>query len=527
MVPFAEDAVVRFVAPEDGTYRFDTLASFGLDTLIYLQTACGDQGSELDCNDDYGDYNNGEVQSELLIDLIAGQEVFLVVDSFGTEEGAEGAAFSAQVEKVNATAPVLNTARVAFSYETYSIGAEVSGTDPEGDVEVIGFIFELDGVAQEPLEIFISDFGELLIDGEMFSGSVAGGLGEEYAALSAVSVYVVDSFGLASEPVVVEIEAPMINALGEACDLADGFTDCATGTLCLPPEGESVGVCEEVFAPTLTDGFAAYNAEANTFGITVNGSDLTPEGADVAGFEVTFFDEAGEDILGQSIQLRLTVVIDEADPSLFSASFSGDWLDPSEMANALALVEILAYDALNLDSAPINLEVGVPVQVEAGAACDVESALNVCPVDYLCFDTCVLENEVDYSCPADWTVGELFLDAEVTGDNSASTIAGESSCGGGGPSDVYSFTAETAGTYHFIATGAEMVDMLIYARSYCSAFLPNYELACNDDYVMLNSGVEVELTEGQTIYLFIDSFRGGNAGAYSLVASSGSLPPIE
>jgi hypothetical protein len=35
-VDVAEDAVVHFTAPEAGTYRFDTISSFGLDTIIYL-----------------------------------------------------------------------------------------------------------------------------------------------------------------------------------------------------------------------------------------------------------------------------------------------------------------------------------------------------------------------------------------------------------------------------------------------------------------------------------------------------------
>ena len=66
--------------------------------------------------------------------------------------------------------------------------------------------------------------------------------------------------------------------------------------------------------------------------------------------------------------------------------------------------------------------------------------------------------------------------------------------------------------------------MLIYVRSYCSEFVANYELACNDDYIGLNSGAEVTVEEGQTVYLFVDSFLGERPGPYSVVASSGALP---
>ena len=105
------------------------------------KTTCGTADSELGCNDDFGDANNGEVQSEIIIDLEAGQELFLIVDTFATEEGAEGAAFSARAEKIIATAPVLDTAEVVFNNRNYFLAARVSGSDAESDVETIGFIF--------------------------------------------------------------------------------------------------------------------------------------------------------------------------------------------------------------------------------------------------------------------------------------------------------------------------------------------------------------------------------------------------
>ena len=68
--------------------------------------------------------------------------------------------------------------------------------------------------------------------------------------------------------------------------------------------------------------------------------------------------------------------------------------------------------------------------------------------------------------------------------------------------------------------------MLIYARSYCSSFIPNFEQSCNDDYIELDSGVEVELAEGETTYLFIDSYAAQSPGAYTVTATSGSLPEV-
>ena len=88
--------------------------------------------------------------------------------------------------------------------------------------------------------------------------------------------------------------------------------------------------------------------------------------------------------------------------------------------------------------------------------------------------------------------------------------------------DVLSFTAPEAGIYNFqIIEHAD--DSLIYARSLCR--LPDSELACNDDFGgSLNSGIEVELEAEQAIFVFVDSYAGDNAAAYTLQASRGPLP---
>jgi hypothetical protein len=528
-VDVAEDAVVHFTAPEAGTYRFDTISSFGLDTIIYLQATCGDQGSELECNDDFGSFEDGEVQSQIIINMEAGQEVFLVVDSFATESGSENTPFVARVEQVSATAPVLESVEVVFNPNDFTLAARVNGVDPESDVDIIGFIFEIDGVAQEAIEVPFADFGLISFDGENFNGEVVGGLGPDFAGITSASVYVSDALNLVSDQVTVEVAAPVEIAIGEACDLIDGFSACAEGSLCIPESEEaSTGTCSEVFPPVLTEGVAGYNADLNNVGFVVNGTDATPEGADIDGFEVTFLDEAGTDLLGQSISLGLDVIVDEVDPSIFTATFSGGWVEPDQMVGAPVTISVTAFDALGLASDPIMLTVETPTAVEADASCDAYGALNVCGEGYVCIETCTLTENIDYTCPEDWTVTEIALDTPLMGDNSASTIMGESSCGGGGPSDVYSFTAATAGTYHFTAISAdEMVDMLIYARSYCGSFTPSFELACNDDYVDYNSGLEVELAEGDTMYLFIDSYLGGNGGTYEVTATSGSLPEVE
>ena len=524
---FAEDAVVSFTAPEAGTYRFDSTENFGIDTVLYIQSACGDSASELACNDDFGDAANGEVQSEIIIDLEVGQELFLVIDTFETAEGSEGAAFSARAEKITATAPVLDSAEVAFSSQTFSLGARVSGSDAESDVEAIGFIFTLDGAAQDPIEVPFSDFGDIAFDGTSFTGSIFGGLGEDFAGITSVQVYVVDALGLSSEVIEVMVAEPTQLEADAACDLIDGFSECTEGTQCIPESEEvSTGVCQTVFPPVVESGVAAYNAEANTVGFTVSGTDLTPMGADVSGVEVNFLDANGEDLLGQPVALGVEVVVDEMDSSKFTVSFSGAWVDPAEMIAAPTTLSIVVTDELGLGSEVYTLEVGTPAMVNEGDACDTYGALNVCGEGFTCVETCTSSENLDNSCPMDWTVTALELDAATTGDNSASAITADGgSCGGGGLSDVYSFTAASAGTYNFTATGnGDTVDMLIYARSYCSTYIPSLELACNDDIdtegMNYNSSIDVELAEGETTYLFVDSYAAQSVGPYTVTATA-------
>ncbi|MEO0605320.1 MAG: putative metal-binding motif-containing protein, partial [Myxococcota bacterium] len=70
------DLAYQFVAPATGTYVFDTQGS-GYDTVLHAYDGCG--GAVLDCNDDtYG------LQSEIVLELQAGQVAIVIVDGFGT-----------------------------------------------------------------------------------------------------------------------------------------------------------------------------------------------------------------------------------------------------------------------------------------------------------------------------------------------------------------------------------------------------------------------------------------------------------
>lgn len=74
------DRVIVFTAPEDASYTFDTFGS-SYDTKLSLHADCATQ---LACNDDAG----GGVQSQLQLDMTAGQHLRIVVDGYNGATGS-------------------------------------------------------------------------------------------------------------------------------------------------------------------------------------------------------------------------------------------------------------------------------------------------------------------------------------------------------------------------------------------------------------------------------------------------------
>lgn len=84
------EQVLSFVAPSAGRWYFSTdRPGTMFDTVLYVQTACGQPGSEIACNDDGG----MGFQSQVAVDLAADQQVFVVLDSFGRAGGEATLAF--------------------------------------------------------------------------------------------------------------------------------------------------------------------------------------------------------------------------------------------------------------------------------------------------------------------------------------------------------------------------------------------------------------------------------------------------
>lgn len=79
----ASEHSVRWVAPRDGAYQFDTLGS-GYDTLLYVRFDCF--GPELACNDD--DPRGGGNHSLVTVMVPAGAELIIFVDGWGMSSGS-------------------------------------------------------------------------------------------------------------------------------------------------------------------------------------------------------------------------------------------------------------------------------------------------------------------------------------------------------------------------------------------------------------------------------------------------------
>ena len=287
--------------------------------------------------------------------------------------------------------------------------------------------------------------------------------------------------------------------------------------------------CAELYAPVLREARAAFNTTLNTLGVSMTGTDESPSGADVLGGEMTLYGENGRIIYGESFPANFRVSVDDINPSQFTLTHTDFWDVDYEQPIRVA---VRAFDQRNLWSQQLIVPIGSPVDINDGTPCDPYAAFNLCPSDRVCLSgTCTPPEMIEYACPTHWDVPELLIGTTVNGNQSDSDIIGEGSCGGDGPSDVYRFTAPSTSTYHFIVSDQPFSnsqtsgDPLIYLRSYCSALVPQLERGCNDDHIDYNSGLAVDLTADETIYLFVDSFQGDSTGPYQLTVAQGDLPP--
>ncbi|MBI1815781.1 MAG: hypothetical protein HYR72_12450 [Deltaproteobacteria bacterium] len=80
----ASDTETLYTAPISGSYTIDTIGS-AFDTVLYVRSGSSCTGAQLACNDDI---SQGNQRSQVMVDLTAGQTIFMVVDGFLNHSGA-------------------------------------------------------------------------------------------------------------------------------------------------------------------------------------------------------------------------------------------------------------------------------------------------------------------------------------------------------------------------------------------------------------------------------------------------------
>jgi hypothetical protein len=102
----------------------------------------------------------------------------------------------------------------------------------------------------------------------------------------------------------------------------------------------------------------------------------------------------------------------------------------------------------------------------------------------------------------------------VNGDTTGNANATQSFCGGfDAPDQSYEFTAPATGTYTFDTVGSPF-DTVLYVRD---ATCGGMDLDCNDDFGMtLESQVQVFLSQGQTVIVFVDGYDLFSFGPFTL-----------
>ena len=150
-------------------------------------------------------------------------------------------------------APEITEAAVSFNPETHGLGVAIQGTDVEDDVA--NFTLQLfngdpdDGGVVVPEDSDPIEVGFAVLDAAdgAFSGAAILSLNEAIVGITHARLTVLDTFGQASDPMVVEIAAPADAGDGEQCDPLGAFASCTDDLVC---RGEG-GTCT---APICGDG---------------------------------------------------------------------------------------------------------------------------------------------------------------------------------------------------------------------------------------------------------------------------------
>ena len=429
------EVAFHYVADAAGTYRFYSGAvTEGLDTILYARTTCEAADTELECNDDanYPDL----IDSRIVLDLEAGQELFLIVDAYPLRNGPQGGDIFLNVKPIERVARdgecdtiVMDSACTVgdFCYgeldadgvladlgactedtppaitsgQSFNVGTQASfvieGTDTSGDAQGLHVIYQLDDevlvdMAGDPAEDFIGP-----LEGTGIYGSASFTLRtlQDYAATfgieapNKVTITLFDSQGNESEPQTLDVTAASVRAEGDACDQYRLTDDCPDNTACRTDESSEPATwsCQAIKAPELTSATAWYNGDDGHIAVIVEGIDSD---RDVRAPGITLLDLEGADIPLRG-DGEVGEAIGEFEPFTYgdAGEFRAVWLfrlvDADGLAEHLGTVRVRIHDKEDLVSEPLDAAISPTVRdIAVGEPCDFWGAENTCTAGLIC-----------------------------------------------------------------------------------------------------------------------------------------------
>lgn len=552
----AYDQVVRFEAPEAGVWQFlltprallgQAFANY--DPVLHARSTCEDPEAEVACNDDIA---SGRLESRLRLELAAGEQVYLVVDTVGRAINARYELSARRLPIVEVGDPCdVASARNGCPNGSYCrtepdirgpegvcapddppvitelsafargdvLGLVAAGTDTGADVEQAylnlldaeGGIIVLNAQGADTyiLTPATSIFGQDPFEFRFSSDLLAG-----FPQTAAIEVRLLDARGNESEPARAEPVAAELLEPDAACD-EDRIRDaCPEQTACLDP-GDGFA-CLRPTAPRLTRATGYYDPATLLTGYRVSGVD--PD-QDVVGVRLEMLDDGGATVASGDLALDFI----EWDAERFTGLVSVQLNRERGPVDA----RLIPFDAEGLRGQPLRTgPLVAPLTVDAGATCDPLGAQARCGGDALCFqpDPASLPEcgVPEAACPEAWgpTVDLNAWDEgdawRYAGDLTTRYNVTRGSCGGGSAQTIFTFTAPEAGRYSFVTwSRAGGADTVLYARSHCGydPARADVELGCNDDVSVENqfSLVTLELGEGESTFVIVD---GGNNGEW-------------
>ena len=293
--------------------------------------------------------------------------------------------------------------------------------------------------------------------------------------------------------------------------------------------GETAGMDEPLApeVPIIRRVRAYINRQDGGLGLQIDGRD---EDNNVKGFTLEYFFDDGEPLVVVEGGGPITLEFNELRQG--NGDFVGYWtipflLDINVDLLRLAEAKLTVYDEDNHMSPVTTIALLDTPTMPDGEECDLNRGLSRCGESSLCETAAGGRTSCGpavIECPDYYNVINLNeAGGTYEGDTTGQATYGLGTCGGGSASQVFSFTADVAGSYTFLAepTGVSPgftgnPDTLMWIRSHCRFSDWVAELGCNDDVSIgsdLRSIIRLELEAGQTVFAFIDGFsRNGEIG---------------